>query len=87
MSKNVCERLSDEFVKVNELNKGRNLQVNTASPGACMDGGWGQVPTGCSMQTGYDNAPHFKGEEGSVIQKKNCVSDMFQLICTGEKGL
>eukprot|EP00808_Paulinella_micropora_P009603 g9125.t1 len=44
--------------------------------GTCGDGAWGQVPHGCSSQTGFDWAPHYKAAG------TNCPNNLFQLVCT-----
>jgi len=56
----------------------RSLQVGGG--GGCLDGSWGQVPLGCSAQTGGDKAAHYKwwGNTGS-----GCIHRMYQLVCTG----
>ena len=56
---------------------GRSLQVG--SGGNCLDGGWGQVPLGCSVQSGGDWTAHYKtsGDTG-----KGCIHSMYQLVCT-----
>lgn len=60
-------------------NPRRTLQ--TGSGGTCLDGGWGQVPLGCSAQTGGDNAAHYKtaGDTGS-----GCIHAAYQLVCKSE---
>ena len=57
-------------------NPARRLQVG--SGGSCMDGSWGQVPLGCSVQSGNDRAAHFKtsGDTGP-----GCISQDYQLVC------
>lgn len=44
-----------------------------------MDGGWGQVPRGCSVQTGGDGTAHYKtsGDTGD-----GCIHQHYQLVCT-----
>jgi len=70
---------------------GRGLQVG--SGGSCLDGGWGQVPKGCSAQSGGDWAAHFKtgsptGEVlGSIFQSFRCVDELYQLVCTVPQDL
>jgi len=58
-------------------NPKRSLQVGRG--GGCMDGSWGQVPLGCSAQTGGDKAAHFKtsGDTGA-----GCINKAYQLVCT-----
>ena len=59
----------------------RGLQVGNG--GTCGDGGWGQVPNGCSAQSGGDWAPHFKRSGGVwAPQPAKCVSPVYQLVCT-----
>ena len=57
----------------------RNLQ--TGSGGTCLADGWGQVPLGCSVQSGGDGAAHYKtsGDTG-----KGCIANLFQLVCREE---
>ena len=57
---------------------GRSLVVG--SGGNCLDGSWGQVPIGCSVQSGGDWAASYKtsGDTG-----KGCIHSMYQLVCTG----
>jgi len=59
----------------------RGLQVG--SGGSCNDGGWGQVPTGCSVQSGGDWAAHYK--TGSP-QPSGCVHQDYQLVCRDPQG-
>ena len=58
---------------------GRPLVVG--SGGTCLDGGWGQVPMGCSVQTGGDGAAVYKysGDTG-----KGCIHQIYQLVCRHE---
>ena len=55
---------------------GRSLVVGAG--GTCMDGSWGQVPLGCSAQSGGDWAPVYKttGDTG-----EGCIHTMYQLVC------
>ena len=56
---------------------GRTLQVG--SGGGCLDGSWGQVPLGCSAQSGGDWAAHYKtsGDTGN-----GCIHAAYQLVCS-----
>jgi len=69
----------------------RGLQVG--SGGRCLDEAWGQVPNGCSAQSGGDWAAHFKtgsptGEVlGSIFQSFRCVDELYQLVCTVPQDL
>ena len=64
-----CERAGRSFWP----NPGRTLQVG--SGGTCLDWSWGQVPMGCSVQTGGDGAAHYKtsGDTG-----KGCIHHVYQ---------
>ena len=57
-------------------NPGRTLQVGHG--GKCLDGSWGQVPLGCSVQSGGDRAAHYKtsGDSGP-----GCINPAYQLVC------
>jgi len=46
--------------------------------GSCGDGGRGDVPVGCSAQSGGDWAAHYK-ETG--VSGKGCHSNIYQLVC------
>ena len=72
VSINECEAAAALFYP----NPGRNLQIG--SGGSCLDGSWGQVPLGCSIQSGGDEAAHFKisGDTGE------CIHPEYQLICS-----
>merc|ERR1719285_642028 len=54
---------------------GRVLQIG--SVGSCGDGAWGNVPPGCSAQTGGDNAAHFMQTD---LMCSGYNSD-YQLVC------
>ena len=57
-------------------NPSTTLQVG--SGGSCFDGSWGQVPVGCSVQSGVAGAAHYKtsGDTGP-----ECIHEMYQLVC------
>jgi len=57
-------------------NPRRTLQVGHG--GKCLDGSWGQVPLGCSVQSGGDRAAHYKtsGDTGP-----GCIHPHYQLVC------
>jgi len=57
----------------------RSLQIG--SGGSCMDGGWGQVPKGCSAQAGGDFAAHFKTSGGN--NWKGCIHPYYRMVCSG----
>ena len=52
----------------------------TISGGTCMDGAAGQVPLGCSVQSGGDFAAHYKLSE--VMGGAGCHHSMYQLVCS-----
>ena len=68
-----CEAAAKSFFP----NPGRRMQ--TGLGGTCLDGSWGQVPLGCSVQSKGDNSAHFKtdGDTG-----EGCISNHYQLICS-----
>ena len=43
-----------------------------------MDGTWGQVPVGCSVQSGGDWAPVYKTGSDTGL---GCIHPMYQLVC------
>jgi hypothetical protein len=45
------------------------------SDGSCNDGAWGDVPLGCSAQSGGDWAAHYK------TSGVNCAGMLYQLVC------
>ena len=55
--------------------------MQVGSGGQCSDGSWGQVPLGCSINSGGDKTPHYKtsGNTG-----KGCIHEHYQLICRYE---
>jgi len=59
----------------------------SGSGGSCRDGSWGQVPTGCSAQSGGDWAAHLKTgpTDNGYYQAdfaRPCVHEAYQLVCT-----
>ena len=74
VSKNECQASAALLLP----NPGKNLRVG--SGGGCLDGRWGQVPLGCSVQTGGDGAAHYKdnGDTG-----EGCIHKAYQLVCEG----
>jgi len=61
-------------------NPSRTLQVGQG--GKCLDGSWGQVPLGCSVQSGGDRAAHYKtsGDTGP-----GCIHPHYQLVCRSKE--
>ena len=59
---------------------GRPLQIG--SGGSCNDGMWGEVPIGCSAQSGGNWTAHYKttGDTG-----QDCISEVYQLVCSGKQ--
>eukprot|EP00808_Paulinella_micropora_P003087 g64155.t1 len=55
---------------------GRSLQVGNGGTCGNINSGWGNVPVGCSAQTGADWAPHFKSSGVSC-------NIGYRLICSG----
>ena len=53
-------------------------RLDVGSGGSCLDGSWGQVPLGCSVQSGLSGLTHYKtsGDTGP-----GCISKMYQLVC------
>ena len=77
VSENECEIAG----KILHPRASRKMQVG--SGGTC--GSWGQVPLGCSVQSGGDGATHFK-KSGHTA--KNCsIHQMYQLVCKGKGKL
>ena len=74
-----CENAVRTLAESASKKPGRSLVVGAG--GKCMDGGWGQVPSGCSAQSGGDWAPHYKtsGDTG-----ERCIHTMYQLDCSGQ---
>lgn len=71
-----CSEIGNEFAKNANKLPGRPLQVGNG--GTCLDGGWGNVPLGCSVQSDGDWAPHYKTDG---IKQDGCVSTDYQLVC------
>ncbi|ALH23204.1 hypothetical protein ceV_298 [Chrysochromulina ericina virus CeV-01B] len=77
-----CEAIVKSLATKNKRVPGRSMQFASGFElvEPCGDGrtGWGNVPLGCSAQTGGDWAAHYK--TGSV----NCNSGIYQLVCSGK---
>jgi subtilisin-like proprotein convertase family protein len=74
-----CEAAVAALARVAGETPGRDMQVGYGDNG-CYDGGWGNVPLGCSAQTsmtGGDWAAHYK------TNGENCNSGLYQLVCSG----
>ena len=76
VTKNECQDAAALFYP----NPGRK-DLQEGSGGRCLDGSWGQVPLGCSVQSGGDGAACFKksGDTGD-----GCIHEMYQLVCSAE---
>ena len=76
--KNECEAAGRKL----SPNPGRTLQVGRG--GKCLDRSWGQVPLGCSVQSGGDRAAHYKtsGDTGP-----GCISELYQLVCRNKSKI
>ena len=72
VARHECEAASEVFMRNNHPDK--NMAVG--SGGTCLDGGFGEVPLGCSLQ--HSGRPHYKtsGDSG-----KDCISSGYQLVC------
>ena len=74
-SQSQCESAVAQLAKTGKGRPGRTLQ--TGKGGSCKDGSWGNVPLGCSAQTGGDWAAHYK------TSGVNCPNSVYQLVCSG----
>ena len=63
---------------IGSLYPGGSSSMTVGNGGTCLDGAWGQVPLGCSVQAGSLQA-HFKtsGDTGA-----GCIHSQYQLVCT-----
>jgi len=74
VSQDECEGAANSL---HSQTPGRQMRVG--SGGSCLDGSWGQVPLGCSVQSGGDYAAHYKTGGATA---KGCVASAYQLVCT-----
>ena len=72
-----CETAVQIFAQEAGKSPGRPLQVG--SGGSCLDGAWGQVPLGCSVQSGGDWTAHYK--TGNHDTGACCIHKDYQLVC------
>ena len=72
-----CEAASQIFATDAGKTQERSMQVG--SGGKCLDGSWGQVPLGCSVQSGGDWTPHYK--TGNLDTGVGCIHEHYQLVC------
>ena len=71
-----CEAAVRSFAQsAGEIPK-KSMQVGHG--GSCLDGGWGQVPLGCSAQSGSEWTAHYK-TGGNV--EEGCTHQHYQLVC------
>jgi len=78
-----CESAAESAANANGKTAGRTMQ--TGGGGYCNHQGWGQVPMGCSVQSGFggDWAAHYKtspNQDGSTY-KSGCMSSLYRLVC------
>ena len=61
-----------------ELSPKPKRGLHVGSGGSCLDGSWGQVPFGCSVQSGGSGSTHYKtsGDTGP-----GCIHQHYQLVC------
>ena len=57
----------------------RSLKIGKG--GTCLDRSWGQVPLGCSAQSGGDWTAHYKTNTDTGY---GCIGKVYQLVCTNE---
>ena len=76
-----CEAAVRSFAESAGKIPGRSIQVGAG--GSCLDTSWGQVPLGCSAQSGGDWAAHYKTDTDTG---NGCINLGYQLVCafTGE---
>ena len=72
-----CEAAVQIFATEAGKYPGRMMQVG--SGGKCLDGSWGQVPLGCSIQSGGDWTAHYK--TGNLDTGAGCIHEQYQLVC------
>ena len=73
-----CEAAAQIFAAEAGTTPGKSLKVG--SGGTCNDGGWGQVPLGCSVQSGGDWTAHYKTDTDTGA---GCIHEYYQLVCYG----
>jgi hypothetical protein len=75
-----CEAAVRQLARAVGKTPGRRLAYGgrrNARRGRCRRGGWGNVPRGCSAQSGGDWTAHYKQH---VV---NCASSDYRLVCSG----
>ena len=72
-----CEAIANGLAKAAGRTPRRILQVWGNS--GCLDGDWGQVPMGCSVQTGGDWTAYYKTSD--TDSGDNCKNTLYQLVC------
>ena len=73
-----CEAAVQVFANETSKIPGRSLQVG--SGGTCGRSGWGQIPLGCSVQSGGDWTAHYKTDTDTGA---GCIHENYQLVCYG----
>ena len=71
-----CEGVVRSFAATFEQVPGQSMQIG--SGGSCLDGSWGQVPVGCSAQSGGSWTAHYKT---STDNGEGCIHSAYQLVC------
>ena len=72
-----CAAAVRRFAEKAGKTPGRGMQVMNCNECECSSG-WGQVPLGCSAQSGGDWAAHYKtGDDNLEI----CLNSAYQLVC------
>lgn len=80
-----CEAIVKSLATKNKHVPGRSMQFASEADlvEPCGEGGWGNVPIGCSSQTGGDWAAHYK--TGGISTSVNCNRPPgYQLVCSGK---
>ena len=75
-TQNECEKAVAALASKAGTKPGRGIQYG--SSGSCNDGGWGNIPLGCTSQTGGDWAAHYKTSDAVC----NPGSVSYSLVCS-----
>jgi hypothetical protein len=79
----ICGAAVLSLAAAQEVTPGR-VDLQVGGGGACLDGGWGSVPLGCSAQSGGDWAGYFRLAEAGDNASAACLDSDYQLVCTGK---
>ena len=74
-----CEDAVESLATAAGKIPGRQIQLGRG--GTCLDDSWGQVPSGCSAQSGEDWAAHYKV---GTDTGPGCIHSAYQLVCQSE---